>query len=97
MENSIKVEFKNLGTPNKNVVTIKGNYGSVNLYFSYKTIVAVNGICSVNDWSKTTGKLLNEIEPDKSKRVKHEEVLKEVEKQLKRVLFSEKELIVQNL
>ena len=97
MEKYIKVDFENLGTINKNVVTISTEKGSINLYFSYKTIVAVNNVCSVNDWSNTTGKLLNEIEPDKEKRVKHEEVLKEVERALKKLFYTEKELISQNL
>lgn len=97
MENDIKVNLMNLGTTNKNLVTISTNKGSIDLYFSYKTLVAVNGICSVNDWSNTTGKLLNEIEKDKSKRVAHEEVLKEAQKQLKNVLYTEKEQIAYNL
>ena len=44
-------------------------------WFSYETIVAYkspNGqtVCSANKWTKTTGKHLNEIEPDKTKRLK---------------------------
>jgi len=97
MTNDIKVSLENLGTTNKNVVTISTNKGSVDLYFSYKTLVAVNNVCCVNNWSNTTGKLLNEIEPNKSKRVEHEEVLKELQKQLKNVLYTTKEQITQNL
>ena len=95
--NNIKVEHENLGTINKNVVTIRTDKGSVNLYFSYNTLIAVNGLVSVNNWGRTTGKLLNEIEPDKSKRVEHEEVLKEAQKQLKDILYTTKEQITQNL
>ena len=97
MTNDINVNLENLGTTNKNVVTISTDKGSINLYFSYKTLVAVNGVCSVNDWSKTTGKYLNEIEPDKSKRVAHKEVLEEAQKQLKAVLYTTREQILQNL
>ena len=96
MEN-IKISFENLGTINKNAVYISTNKGSINLYFSYKTLIAVNNVVSVNNWSNTTGKFLNELEQDKSKRVKHEEVLKEVDKQLKNVLYTEQQLIAQNL
>ncbi len=96
MEN-INISFENLGTINKNVVSISTDKGSINLYFSYKTLVAVNGLVSVNNWSNTTGKLLNELEPDKSKRVEHEEVLKEAQKRLKEVLYSKTELIEANL
>ena len=94
MTNDIKVSLWNMGTINKNCVTISTNEGSVDLYFSYKTLVAVNKVCCVNDWSNTTGKLLNEIEPDKSKRVEHEEVLKEAQKQLKDILYTTKEQII---
>ena len=67
------------------------------LYFSYKTLVGVNGLCCVNNWSNTTGKLLNEINPDKSKRVEHDELLKVAQKELKNVLYTEKEQIINTL
>lgn len=43
-------------------------------WFSYETIIAYrspNGqvVCSRNKWSNTTGKHINEIEPDKSRRL----------------------------
>lgn len=46
----------------------------VQFYFSYKTLVAfrIPGervVCRQNDWGPTTGKHLNWIEPDKSRRV----------------------------
>jgi len=97
MVEDINISLNNLGTVNKNCVTIATDKGSVDLYFSYKTLVGVNSICSVNDWGNTTGKLLNEIQPDKSLRIEHGEVLKEGQKQLKKVLYSDKELIAQNL
>jgi len=97
MVENINISLDNLGTINKNCVAIKTNLGYVDLYFSYKTLVAVNNKVSVNDWGNTTGKLLNELEADKSKRVPHEEVLKEMEKALKELFYTEKELLTQNL
>lgn len=68
------ISLKNLGTVNKNLVTIRREDQSpIYLYFSYETVVGieVGGIthCRQNDWGPTTGKLLNEIEPDKTKRL----------------------------
>lgn len=97
MVEDINISLNNLGTINKNCVTINTNKGSVELYFSYKTLVGVDGICSVNDWGNTTGKLLNEIQPDKTLRKEHNEVLKVAQKRLKEVLYSKVELIEQNL
>jgi hypothetical protein len=57
-------------------VTIECNGKYIDLVFSYETLVAVNDVVSVNNWSKTTGRLLNELEPYKNARVPHEEVLK---------------------
>lgn len=73
------ITLSNLGTVNKNKVTIS----SLSLWFSYETIVAfshpsVGFICSKNNWSMTTGKLLNEICPDKTKRMPHAEFEKAV-------------------
>lgn len=72
------VTFENLGTINKNTVSI----GNLRLWFSYKTIVAFSGkngfYCRVNVWGKTTGKLLNEIEPDHNKRIEQEEFNKKL-------------------
>ena len=76
------VKLRNMGTVNTNKVMIQSDKGYVELYFSYETIVGVNNVTSVNDWSVTTGKLLNILEPDKSKRVPHAEVLAEVERSL---------------
>lgn len=82
----MEVELRNLGTVNKNLVTLKNGYKEVNLYFSYKTLVAVNNVVSENDWSMTTGKLLNELQPNKKARVPHKQVLKEAEKQINWVI-----------
>lgn len=50
----------------------------VNYYFSYFTLVAFSSdktglVCRRNVWGQTTGKHLNWIEPDHSKRVEAEE------------------------
>lgn len=52
--------------------------GNLDLYFSYETVVAFRSpktglVISENVWSSTTGKHLNWINPDKDRRVKHEE------------------------
>jgi len=91
MVENINISLNNLGTTNKNCVNISTSKGSITLYFSYKTLVGFNGVCSVNSWSNTTGKLLNEINPNKNERIPHEEVLKEAQKELKRLLYNDVE------
>src|SRR3972149_2372874 len=53
--------------------TLAVSIGQITVYFSYKTPVAFETphglVCSENVWSTTTGKHLNWIEPDKTKRV----------------------------
>ena len=70
MNNMIKL--LNQGTVNKNIVEL----GGLRLFFSYETIIAFQdrkGLqCSVNQWSTTTGKFINEIEPVKEARLKPE-------------------------
>lgn len=79
------ISLENLGTINKNRVYI----GGLSLWFSYETIVAFsdeNGFkccesCFENDngrISTTTGKFLNEIEPDKDKRLKRDDFIREL-------------------
>ncbi len=64
-------------------------FGSLKIWFSYDTVIAfqtplVNQgkiVASVNQWSFTTGRHLNEIEPDHKKRFTPEifnELLQEV-------------------
>lgn len=53
----------------------------VDYYFSYRTVVAFRSIetglvCMKNHWGNTTGKHLNWIEPDHSKRVSEKEFKK---------------------
>lgn len=48
--------------------------GEIDLYFSYQTCIAFRTpgfglVCSQNNWSTTTGKHLNWVQPDKTKRV----------------------------
>jgi len=97
MVENINISLNNLGTVNKNCVTISTKKGSVDLYFSYETLVSVDGVCSVNNWGVTTGKFLNEINPDKSKRVEHKEVLNLAQKRLNKILYFDKELITESL
>jgi len=58
--------------------------GKVELYFSYKTLVAINDgkelIVSENQWSNTTGKHLDLIAP--------------AEKRVKKEVFEEKKLAI---
>ena len=70
----MNVSLQNMGTVNKNEVTLTTSNGSITIYFSYQTAVAfelrTDGIvCRENDWAQTTGKLLNELEPDHKARV----------------------------
>ena len=87
---NIVFTFDNLGTVNKNVVNIASDKGGVSLYFSYETLVGVAGMgdrkISENEWSVTTGKFLNELQPNKNMRVPHSEVLKEASERLKKVV-----------
>lgn len=67
----MKVLLENLGTVNKNSVTL----GELEIIFSYKTPVAFklgwagSWVVRQNDWSTTTGKLLNQYQPDKKQRI----------------------------
>lgn len=70
---------------NSNMVTI----GELDIYFSYSTPVAfryAGGLeISENIWSKTTGKHLNAINPDKDARIPNEEFKKKLNDLLSRV------------
>ena len=74
--------LQNLGTVNKNKVSININSkGTLKLYFSYETVVCFElntpdkymTETIQNYWGNTTGKLLNECQSDKTKRVNEEE------------------------
>ena len=50
------------------------SFGDFTLYFSYQTLVAfiapkIELVCQQNVWGNTTGKHLNDIQPDKNARV----------------------------
>jgi len=85
----MNISLKNLGTVNKNAVFLETENGRLTIYFSYETPVSFewyNDQCNdfqrvtrVNDWSNTTGKLLNECEPDHKARVTGEEFEKQLE------------------
>ena len=85
------IELTNLGTVNKNEVILKskdkGDEKDITLTFSYQTIVQVaspKGIFTCqNDWSTTTGKLLNDLEPDHNKRIPHDKLMEKVDEALK--------------
>lgn len=78
---SVKPYCENSG--NNTLVEI----GSLRLYFSYETIIAFSSpkrsATRKNDWSQITGKHLNAIEPDKSKRIDGSEFEKQLEEILK--------------
>ena len=80
-----------MGTINKNCVTLSSRDKQVRLYFSYETIVAVDNIVSVNNWSVTTGRLLNELSPNKKDRVEHSKVLEFAQERIKEVVQDSEE------
>ena len=86
MKEPLHVKLKNLGTINKNKVTIERGNKSVDIYFSYETPVAVDEVVSENIWSRTTGKFLNELQPNKKQRVPYEIVKMELQRRLKEVV-----------
>ena len=88
----MNIQLKNLGTVNKNFLKIDGSNGNnIKIYFSYETPVSFSARIETveniqhynftrqNDWSTTTGKLLNECEPDKSKRIDGEQFMRLLE------------------
>ena len=83
----MEVELKNLGTINQNEVVLTNSEGKkLHLYFSYATIVGVNNFTAINEWSNTTGKLLNKLNPRKKERIPHSELLKIVETELAKII-----------
>lgn len=63
-------------------------FPNLTLWYSYETVIAFrsNGEFAIreNDWSVTTGKHLNWIDDDKSKRISGTEFEKKLNKVLKR-------------
>ncbi len=63
---------------NYGVNSLMVDLGTIELYYSYRTIVAfitieTGLVISKNIWGTTTGKHLNWINPDKSKRIKYDD------------------------
>ncbi|MBS3172680.1 hypothetical protein J4438_03855 [Candidatus Woesearchaeota archaeon] len=83
---TLDIQLDNLGTVNKNLVTMTINSNKLELWFSYRTIVAFskNGKthCIKNQWGPTTGKLLNDICPNKSDRLSEIKFAEELNKLL---------------
>ena len=68
------MQVSNYYNKQSNNTLVRTNHGDV--WFSYKTPIAFRTlttglVISENDWGPTTGKHLNSINPDKSKRVSH--------------------------
>ena len=73
-------------------ITVNNNFSKVNIgraifWFSYKTCIAFDTpssglVCSENNWSTTTGKHLNLVQPEKKNRIPY----KEFEQQLEKVI-----------
>lgn len=90
-----KIKLHNLGTVNKNEVIVETDKGSFILTFSYLTVVSINWDWTdgkkreghratiQNYWSVTTGKLLNELEPNKKNRLTEEDFTEQVDKMFK--------------
>lgn len=81
------ISLQNLGTVNKNRVVISTEKSDFILYFSYETLVGITyqekRYVIENQWSTTTGKLLNEIEPIKANRLNPKKFNDEVVKMMK--------------
>ncbi len=71
--------YYDYSSKNYGVNSLMVEFESLKLYYSYDTIVAFwtpeTGLkCVKNYWSTTTGKHLNAIEPDKSRRLTQDEI-----------------------
>lgn len=66
--------YGNYSSDNYGAHALRFDTAQGSIWFSYRTPVAFEThaaglVCRVNDWGRTTGKHLNAIEPDKTKRV----------------------------
>ena len=97
----MEIQHINKGTINKNCISIMLNGFEIDLYFSHQTLIAVNLNsvlkCSINEWGTTTGKYLNEIQPDKDKRISQQEVLDFAVKSFQELGIKIKETILKEL
>lgn len=88
----MEISLKNLGTANKNKVVLTTERRSLAIWFSYETAVGFEYTddnntslkkAVKNTYSNTTGKLLNEIEPNKKNRIPEKQFKQELERVLK--------------
>lgn len=66
--------------PARNTKQIDVKIGKLTLSFSYNTVIAFDSpysgfVISENVWSTTTGRHLNEIDPDKTRRINNTKFL----------------------
>lgn len=85
--NTAKLVISDNSNPNK--------YISINLYYSYNTLIAIKDIDNViyvseNIYSNTTGKYLDKIEPNKMNRLKREIFEKLANKIIDQISFNSK-------
>lgn len=81
--------YGNYSSRNYGVNCLLVSVGNLDLYFSYKTVIAFRSsehglVIRENDWSSTTGKHLNWINPDKKIRISSEEFEKLLAKTLEK-------------
>ena len=71
----LKSEINLKGTKPKYLRSTRNLYSHTvdgrELFFSYRTLVAIDDLISINNWSVSTGRHLTWINPDKSIRVKN--------------------------
>lgn len=70
------------------------NIGSLSLYFSYDTVIAFSSyktglVIRQNDWSTTTGRHLNAINPNHKMRINGEEFEKQLDSLMESYKFVE--------
>lgn len=70
--------YGNYSSENYGAHCLRFCIGSLSVWYSYKTPIAfyhpsVGKVIRQNDWSTTTGKHLNAIDPDKKKRIPGEQ------------------------
>ena len=104
----INATHENKGTINKNMVSIKTDKGHIELYFSYETIVSFRlstyGQNAIYDnattseyFSRTTSKFINELEPNKERRINPTEFNTRLERALNLLSINQETLTAQNL
>lgn len=73
MEKPSFSSYMNYSSDNYGVHSLVFRQGGHSFYFSYDTLIAFTSpdglVIRENEWAQTTGKHLNAIDPDKSKRV----------------------------